>query len=161
MKTTKLKNGPVSAGSLKRRALPLGGVATCVALAFASPAFGATEIELLKQELQKQRDLLEMQQRKLEALEKQSAMQSAKIEQAVPVAKSADKPLVTFYGILDGGVEHLNNIGSNKDSETHSVSVTGTVPSRVGVKLNKSFGDGYAAIATLEAGFNFDDGSQG
>jgi len=144
-----------------RVSLPLAGVAACVALAFASPAFGASEIEMLKQELQKQRDLLELQQRKLEALEKQSAAQSAKIEQVAPVAKSPDAPLVTFYGILDGGVEHLNNIGANKESKTRAVSVTGTAPSRVGIKLNKKFGEGFAAIATLEAGFNFDDGSQG
>jgi len=161
MKTTKPMNDPVSACRLKRRVLPFAGVATCVALAFASPAFGATEIEMLKQELQKQRDLLELQQRKLEALEKQSAVQSAKIEQAVPAAKSPDEPVLTFYGILDGGIEHLNNIGANKDSETRAVSVTGTLPSRVGLKVNKKFGDGYAAVATLEAGFNFDDGTQG
>lgn len=169
MNKTRAVVGATEFGNLPRRApLPLLTVVAAVSVALGSPAFGETEIEMLKREMQKQRELLELQQRKLDELERRSAQQAAQVEeQAAKVAKAEATPSgnilpgVTLYGILDGGVEHLNNIGADKDSETRFVSVTGTVPSRVGIKANKEFGDGYKAMATLEAGFNFDDASQG
>ncbi|MFE8032339.1 porin [Thiohalocapsa marina] len=130
-----------------------------------------SDIEQLRQEIQKQRELLDQQQRRLEELERQTLAQAERLEkqsvQVAEVEKTARSksgnlaPGVTLYGILDGGVEHLNNIGENKDSDTRFVSVTGTLPSRLGLRVKKEFGEGYQALATLEAGFNFDDGSQG
>ncbi|MBT0964266.1 porin, partial [Denitromonas iodatirespirans] len=72
-----------------------------------------------------------------------------------------DKPVLTIYGILDGGVEHLTNIGADKKSLTRVPPITGTFASRLGFKLHKEFKPGYAVIGTLEAGFNLDDGTQG
>lgn len=168
MLTVKPTGGVMRLPSHARVRTPLLKVVACVSIALGSSAFGASEIEMLKQEMQKQRELLEQQQLKLEQLERKSAEQAVQVEQqAAKVDKVASAssgnimPGITLYGILDGGVERLNNIGANKDSETRFVSVTGTVPSRVGIKVNKEFGDGYKALATLEAGFNFDDASQG
>jgi predicted porin len=75
-------------------------------------------------------------------------------------AKSPEtKPLVTIYGILDVGVEHLSNIGSDNDSLTRVPPISATLPSRLGFRLNKEVKPGLALTGTLEAGFNLDDGN--
>ncbi len=133
-------------------------LATALALAFAGPALADAELDALKQELENQRRMLEKQQQVIEKLEQKLASQPVA---AAPAGKPAeDKPLVTIYGILDGGVEHLNNVGAGKKSLTRVPGVTATLPSRLGFRLHKEFKPGFAAIGTLEAGFNLDDGNQ-
>jgi predicted porin len=75
-------------------------------------------------------------------------------------AKKADpKPLVTIYGILDVGVEHLSNVGSEKKSVTRVPGITATLPSRLGFRLHKDVKPGLALVGTLEAGIQMDDGN--
>ncbi len=135
-------------------------LAGALALAFAAPALADAELDALKQELEQQRQMLERQQQVIEKLEQKLASQPA-APAAAAAAAAPEKPVVTIYGILDSGVEHLNNIGASKKSLTRMPPITATLPSRIGFRLHKEFKPGYAAIGTLEAGFNLDDGTQG
>jgi predicted porin len=142
--------------------LRLTALAGALAVAFVTPAFAASDIEMLKEELMQQRKALEHQQQMIDKLEKRLAEQAA-----APAAKpgmvaaltKGDTPVMTIYGILDSGVEHITNIGADKKSLTRVPPITATLPSRIGFKLHKEFKPGFAAIGTLEAGFNLDDGN--
>ena len=75
-------------------------------------------------------------------------------------AKSAEtKPLVTIYGILDVGVEHVSGIGADDESVTRVPGITATLPSRLGFRLNKEVKPGLALTGVLEAGIQMDDGN--
>ncbi len=137
--------------------------AAVVGVGAASPALAESEIEALKRELAEQRALL---QKLLDerAQEKGAAASApAATPVAVPVQAASAKPLMSVYGVLDGGVEHITNIqnGSSRGSLTRVPSITGSVPSRLGLRVAKEFAPGYQVIATAEAGFNLDDGSLG
>lgn len=137
--------------------------AAAVGAGAAGPALAESEIEALKRELAEQRVLL---QKLLDerAREKTAAESAPAPATAVAAAQPAPgKPLVSFYGVLDGGVEHITNIqnGTSRGSLTRVPSITGSIPSRVGLRVAKEFAPGYQAIATAEAGFNLDDGSLG
>lgn len=136
-------------------------LAAAVALALAAPAHAAGELDALKQELEQQRRMLEQQQKLIERLEQKLATTAAPAVSAGPAPKASDgKPLVTIYGILDSGVEHITNVGADGKSLTRVPPITATLPSRLGFRLHKEFRPGYAAVGTLEAGFNLDDGNQ-
>jgi len=145
----------------------LAVMAVTLSLAFAAPAMAApSELEALKQAVEQQRQVLEQQQKMIERLEQQVAEQGkassiAAGQAAVAAKPSNEKPLLTFYGILDGGVEHLTNIGTDGHSLTRVPGITATLPSRLGLKLDKEFKPGFHGIGTLELGFNLDDGTQG
>lgn len=136
------------------------------ALVFGSPSFAEDGLDGLRKELVQQRQMLEHQKQMIDRLEQQLSRQTsvrpapAAIAAAAP-GQAETKPLVTIYGVLDSGVEHITNIGSNHRSLTRVPPITATLPSRLGFRLNKTFKPGYAAIGTLEAGFNMDDGTQG
>lgn len=139
-----------------------------IAIAFSTPLLAASDIELLREELAQQRKMLAQQQKTIEALEQrletQAVAAAAPGKQAAATAatqQGADKPLLTVYGILDGGVEHITNIGTSGKSLTRVPGITGTLPSRLGFRVNKEFKPGYSGIGTLEIGFNLDDGTQG
>jgi predicted porin len=66
---------------------------------------------------------------------------------------------VTVYGIVDVGVNFDN--GRNAAGRTWSVASGQQSGSRIGFKGSEDLGDGYAAIFTLENGFNADDGTLG
>lgn len=136
-------------------------VAAVIGLGSAHPALAESEIEALKRELAAQRVLLQTLLAEREA--QKAAAASAPAAAPAPAKAAAGAPLVTFYGVLDGGIEHITNIqnGTDEDSVTRVPSITGTIPSRVGVRAAKEFTPGYKAIATAEAGFNLDDGSMG
>lgn len=75
-------------------------------------------------------------------------------------AKSPDaKPLVTIYGILDVGVEHVSGVGSDDKTVTRVPGITATLPSRLGFRLNKEVKPGLALTGVLEAGIQMDDGN--
>lgn len=135
-------------------------LAASIGLGASLPAFADSEIEMLKKELAAQRALIEqlLAERKAEKAEK-AAAPAAGARQVASAGSNA--PTVSFYGVLDGGVEHISGIGADKSSVTRLPSITGTVASRVGVKASKEFAPGYKVIATAEAGFNLDDGTQG
>ncbi|SDE04693.1 porin [Paraburkholderia lycopersici] len=68
---------------------------------------------------------------------------------------------VVLYGILDTSIEYLTNAGGTS-STPHSVlrETSGSWYSdRVGLKGTEDLGNGYAAIFTLESGFNIGNGA--
>jgi predicted porin len=65
----------------------------------------------------------------------------------------------TLYGIVDAGVEHLSNVGAARNSVTRMPSLTGTLPSRWGIRATEDLGDGLQAVFTLESGFAPDSGT--
>ena len=142
----------------RKRTLGLA-VAAAIGVGAANPAWAETEIEALKRELAEQRVLLQTLLAERQA-EKAAAAKEPAAAPAVAAAAPA-APAVTIYGILDVGVEHITNIGAAGKNLTRVPGITATLPSRIGFKLNKEFKPGYAAIGTLEAGFNLDDGTQG
>jgi predicted porin len=66
---------------------------------------------------------------------------------------------VTLYGIVDVAVERINNVGVNGDSLTRVASLTGMLPSRVGLRGSEDLGGGLRAVFTLENGFAPDQGT--
>jgi predicted porin len=65
---------------------------------------------------------------------------------------------VTLYGVVDVGVQYLTN--ANKAGQSQWSMASGSyLPSRFGVTGREDLGNGYAAIFTLENGFNANDGS--
>lgn len=69
----------------------------------------------------------------------------------------------TLYGTIDTGVEYLNNIGTEKKSTLRVPGITGTQPSRWGLRGSEDLGGGLKAQFALENGFLPDAGvtSQG
>jgi len=74
---------------------------------------------------------------------------------------AASAQSVTLYGLLDTGVEYVSNANANGDSMLRMPSVTGTAPSRWGLRGTEDLGGGMKAVFTLESGFNLDTGTQG
>lgn len=65
---------------------------------------------------------------------------------------------VQLYGIVDAGVRHTTNEGTNRDSVTRMVG-GGMSQSRFGINVREDLGGGLTAIANLENRFTADDGS--
>lgn len=65
---------------------------------------------------------------------------------------------VTLYGLIDSGVERINNIGPTGASMSRMPSLTGSVPSRWGLRGSEDLGDGLRAVFTLEQGVAPDAG---
>jgi len=61
---------------------------------------------------------------------------------------------VTLYGILDTGVELVTHANAAGDKVIRMPGITGSVPSRWGLRGTEDLGGGLAAIFTLENGFN-------
>jgi predicted porin len=76
---------------------------------------------------------------------------------AAPVLAQAQS--VTWYGLVDVGVETMNNVGSARERLTRMPSYTGTLPSRLGVRGAEDLGSGASVVYTLENGFAPDSGS--
>jgi predicted porin len=68
---------------------------------------------------------------------------------------------VTAYGIIDAALAHMDNADSAGHSVTRMPSLTGSVPSRIGLRGSEDLGGGLAVVFTLENGFNPDTGTQG
>lgn len=60
---------------------------------------------------------------------------------------------VTLYGIFDTGVEYVTHANSNGDSLVRTTNLTGTTPSRFGIKGVEDLGGSYRALFVLENGF--------
>lgn len=67
---------------------------------------------------------------------------------------------VTLYGTIDAGVERLTNVGPTRSTLIRMPSLTGSIPSRWGVRGSEDLGDGLRAVFTLESGFAPDSGTQ-
>jgi predicted porin len=65
---------------------------------------------------------------------------------------------VTLYGVVDTGIAFVNGVGATRDSETFMPNLTGTVPSRWGMRGSEDLGGGNKAIFWLESGFSPDSG---
>ena len=153
---------------LRGKSFAISAVAVWVGLAVSMPALAETEIEALKRELAEQKEMI----RKILAAQESQKVVNAKVEAQAAEAKGAVASAVsgntfTFYGVLDGGVEHISNVSKNaagtagSEGLTRVPNITGTLPSRLGVNVAREVRPGYKAIATVEAGFNLDDGTSG
>ncbi|CAG9187582.1 porin [Cupriavidus pinatubonensis] len=65
---------------------------------------------------------------------------------------------VTLYGVVDTAVEYVNKVGAASHSVTRMDNLTGTVPSRWGMRGTENLGGGGQANFTLESGFAPDSG---
>ncbi|MDN3921447.1 porin [Roseateles violae] len=73
---------------------------------------------------------------------------------------AAQAQSVTIYGVLDGAVEYLDNVGAAGASLTRMPGLTGgMVPSRLGFRGSEDLGGGLKANFTLEQGFGVDAGT--
>ncbi|UDM52689.1 porin [Cupriavidus sp. MP-37] len=75
---------------------------------------------------------------------------------SVPLAAAAQS--VTLYGVFDTGVEYVNNVGPSKDGVARVPVLTGTVPSRWGLRGSEDLGGGLKSVFVLESGFAPDSG---
>ena len=73
-------------------------------------------------------------------------------------AQTAAPAGVSLYGLIDTGVEHITNVGADRSSLTRMPGLSGTLPSRWGLRGNEDLGGGLRAVFTLEAGFSPDSG---
>lgn len=83
---------------------------------------------------------------------------------SVPVmaqAQSATKPVpgLLLYGIIDTGVEYVSNVGPQKSGLVRQPSLTGSLPSRWGLRGAEDLGGGMNAVFVLESGFSPDQGT--
>lgn len=145
----------------------VGALIAALGLGFSLPAQAETEIEALKRELAEQRQLIQ----RLLAQQQNQDQAVSRIEQKVASAPAAAPTVpasampkgVSIYGILDGGVERISNVadGSQSGSLTRVPGITGTIASRLGFRFSKPITADINAVATLETGFNLDNGTLG
>lgn len=74
-------------------------------------------------------------------------------------AGASQAQTVTVYGLLDASVEHLTNVGAAGGSLTRMPGLTGSVPSRLGLRGSEALGDGLRAVFTIEQGLGLDSGT--
>lgn len=65
---------------------------------------------------------------------------------------------VTLYGVVDTGVAFVNGVGTNRSSVAFMPNLSGTVPSRWGLRGTEDLGAGNKALFWLESGFAPDSG---
>lgn len=66
---------------------------------------------------------------------------------------------VTLYGIVDVAVEHITDVGPAGNGLTRVPSLTGSLPSRFGLRGAEDLGGGLRAVFTIENGFASDMGT--
>ncbi|XQU70534.1 porin [Cupriavidus sp. H18C1] len=76
---------------------------------------------------------------------------------AAPMMAAAQS--VTLYGVVDTGIEYVNNVGPDKDSVVRMPNLTATVPSRWGIRGTEDLGGGLKGLFVLESGFGPDTGN--
>ncbi|MDR2243894.1 MAG: porin [Burkholderiales bacterium] len=65
---------------------------------------------------------------------------------------------MTFYGVIDTGLEYLNHASQGSGSVIRMPTLSGSVPSRLGFRGSESLGNGLEAVFVLENGFAPDQG---
>lgn len=145
----------------------VGALIAALGVSASLPARADSEVEALKRELAEQRVLIQ----RLLAQQESQDRAVTRIEQKVastpapaPASSTPGLPKgLSIYGILDGGVEHISNIqdGDKTGSLTRVPGITGTIASRLGFRFSKAITPEINAIATLETGFNLDNGTLG
>lgn len=68
---------------------------------------------------------------------------------------------VTLYGIIDTGIEYVSHANAAGDSLVRMPAITGSLPSRWGLRGVEDLGGGLKALFTLESGFNVRGGDMG
>ncbi|TPQ33938.1 porin [Cupriavidus pinatubonensis] len=76
---------------------------------------------------------------------------------ALPICASAQSN-ATLYGVVDTGVAFVNGVGANRNTVTLMPGISGTVPSRWGLRGSEDLGGGNKALFWLESGFAPDTG---
>lgn len=71
------------------------------------------------------------------------------------------KAQTTIYGVVDTGVEYVNNTNSAGNAMFRMPSLTGSVPSRIGFKGSENLGTDLSVLFVLETGLAPDSGSLG
>lgn len=61
---------------------------------------------------------------------------------------------IQLYGVLDTGIEFVTHAGPTGENLWRVPGITGTMPSRWGIRGNEDLGGGLHAVFTLENGFN-------
>ncbi|CBJ36013.1 porin [Ralstonia solanacearum] len=74
---------------------------------------------------------------------------------------AASAQSVTLYGLVDTGIEYVSHANSSGNGLVRMPSITGTLPSRWGLRGAEDLGGGIQAVFTLESGFNTDTGTSG
>lgn len=90
-----------------------------------------------------------------------AAQASAIAALATIAAPALAQSNVTVYGILDTGVVHTTNSNAAGDAVTKMPSLTGSVPSRLGLRGVEDLGGGLQAVFVLENGLGVDTGTAG
>ncbi|MES2258187.1 MAG: porin [Pseudomonadota bacterium] len=75
------------------------------------------------------------------------------------LAQTASASNVTVYGILDTGIEFLNHTGPGDRGLVRMPSLTGSMPSRFGLRGVEDLGGGLKAGFVLESGIAVDSGA--
>ena len=68
---------------------------------------------------------------------------------------------MTIYGLLDTGIEYVNNVGADRSSLKRMPGQSGSLPSRLGFRGSEELGNGLSAVFTLEQGLLPDTGTLG
>lgn len=68
---------------------------------------------------------------------------------------------VTLYGVLDSSLAYTTNVNPNGDNLAKMPTLTGSLPSRWGLRGVEDLGGGLQAIFALESGFGVDTGALG
>lgn len=68
---------------------------------------------------------------------------------------------VTLYGIIDTGIEYVSHANAAGDGVFRMPAITGSLPSRWGLRGVEDLGGGLKALFTLESGFNVRGGDMG
>lgn len=74
-------------------------------------------------------------------------------------AGAAQAQNVTLYGLVDTGVERLDNVGAGEHDVYRMPTIAGSFASRWGMRGSEDLGGGLKAIFTLESGFAADSGA--
>lgn len=77
---------------------------------------------------------------------------------AAPLITTAQSN-VTLYGLVDSGVAVVNNVGKEKKSMVFMPNISGSFPSRWGLRGSEDLGGGNKAVFVLESGFGPDSGT--
>ena len=68
---------------------------------------------------------------------------------------------LTLYGVLDSSVAYTSNVNAAGDSQVKIPTLTGSLPSRFGIRGAEDLGGGLQAVFALESGFGVDTGALG
>lgn len=81
---------------------------------------------------------------------------------ALGCASAHAQSSVTFYGIVDAGIEYVNRASQGAHAESAIREQSGNLAgSRWGLKGSEDLGGGYKAVFTLEGGYNVNTGGLG